>query len=401
MRPLRVVVVADFIEPHNFNQRVLHGVAPYARLHGWELSQYQIRGPESVHASIQNADAVLHGVHPHESNPIFEKTRLPMVGWSAAITKTKWPRVLTDDIAVGRKVAEHFVARGFRHFAFYSDTGGMWVGHREEGFTLRAKQAGGSVYVNRNETPGWKQEDVNAWVASLPTPVGLMTANNLASTAIIAACRATQRTVPDDVAIVAVNNDDLFCEISDPPLSAVPLQTDQIGFESAMLLAQLIEKTKGVPHIVRVQPGELVVRRSSDAMAFSDPDVLEAVRFIKSHFSAGVATKQVVSHLGVSRGTLDTKFRETLGRTIASEIRRMSIEKAKQLLSTSELPMPTVARHSGFSSARQFSETFHQSTGQTPTGYRRQYRIGAIQTSAPQSPDQPDRRSNDLRRPKQ
>jgi LacI family transcriptional regulator len=375
MKSLRVVVVADFIEPFNFNQRVLHGVAPYARMHGWELYQYHIKDKSRVANALDGADAVLHGVHNWEEEPVFRRTKLPMVGWSASITKTKWPRVLTDDTRVGTMVAEHLLARGFRQFAFYSENGGQWMGHRRDGFAAKILAGGGEVSLNPNDLKP-KFKDVVAWLSKLPTPLGVMTADNLASTTIIQACRALARKIPDDVAVVAVNNDDLFCEISDPTLSAVPLQTEQIGFEAATLLAQLIEK-KEVPHTVLVQPGELVVRRSSDAMAFSDLDVVEAMKFIKAHFSTGVATKQVVAHVGVSRGTLDTKFQAMLGRTVASEIRRLSIEKAKQLLSTSELPMPAVARHSGFSSARQFSETFHHSTGQTPTGYRRQYQIGA------------------------
>ena len=378
MKPLRVAVVANFIEPFNFNQRVLHGVAPYARMHGWELYQYQVNGRESLAKSLDGVDAVLHGVHPHEHNEIFLKSRLPMVGWSASMPETPWPRVLTDDVSVGRMTAEHFLERGFRQFAFYSNISANWVGQRQAGFVARIEAANYSVHLGLNGYPGPAQDDVNAWLKPLPSPLAIMTADNISSTMVITACRTLSRTIPDDVAIAAVNNDDLFCEISDPPLSAVPLQTEQIGYEAATLLARLIDgKRRGCPHVVLVPPGELVVRRSSDALAFSDPDVVEAMKFIKGHFSSGVATKEVVAHIGVSRGTLDAKFQTLLGRSISSEIRRMSIEKARQLLSTSELPMPAVARYSGFSSARQFSETFHHSTGQTPTGYRRHFRIGA------------------------
>jgi LacI family transcriptional regulator len=125
-----------------------------------------------------------------------------------------------------------------------------------------------------------------------------------------------------------------------------------------------------------VPPGELIVRRSSDMLVFDDPAVVSALRFIKLHDGQAIGTKQVVDHVGLSRVTLDARFVESTGGTVAALIRARRIEQAKQLLSTSDFPMPTVARHAGFSCARQLSKTFHHVTGQTPTDYRRQFRIG-------------------------
>jgi LacI family transcriptional regulator len=181
--------------------------------------------------------------------------------------------------------------------------------------------------------------------------------------------------VPDDVAVVGVDNDDVFIDLTDPPLSSVALQTDRLGYAAGELLARLLDGHKAPQHPVLVPPGELLVRRSSDTMAIDDPVVADALRFIRQHLSEQVGVKQLLAAVPVSRSSLDARFLRALGRTAAEEIRRARIAQAKHLLSASDLPISEVAGYAGFSCARRLSEVFHRETGTIPTAYRRQFHL--------------------------
>jgi len=366
---MRVLVVANFFM--SYNRSILHGAASYARLHKWTLTYTDARWGTAAER-LKEIDALLLGVHDFETDSDWLKSKLPRVGWSASQAKTPWPRVLTDNIAVGHRVAEHFLASGYRHFAFCPNWHGIWSTSRLEGFQSRLQAAGYSVAV----APAGA--DVTAeWLKTLSLPCGLMVSRDSSVEAVLAECSRASLRVPEDVAIVGVGNDELVCEITDPPLSSVPHQSEQIGYQAAAILDRLVhDRSYKPPEITLIPPGELVVRRSSDAMVFDDPMLVEAMRFIKANQSETIGTKQVVSHVGTSRVTLDTKFMAAMGMTVAAVIRRMRIDKAKLLLSSSDLPMPAVARHSGFSCARQLSKTFHHYTGHTPTGYRRLFMLG-------------------------
>jgi LacI family transcriptional regulator len=163
--------------------------------------------------------------------------------------------------------------------------------------------------------------------------------------------------------------------MTDPPLSSVALQADRIGYEAGSLLSQLLRGQRPPKRPVLIPPGDLMVRRSSDTVAISDPMVAIALLFIRQHLPEQAGVKQLLAQVAVSRSNLDARFRRALGRTAAEEIRRARIGQAKHLLSASDMPMPEVAKFAGFSCARQLSETFHHETGMTPTAYRRQFRL--------------------------
>ena len=365
---MHVTVIADFIKV--YNRRILRGVAAFARIHGWTLRAQQVQNRHDVAHALKTAEAVLMGTHDYESEPSLEGLHVPAVSWSATREQVPWPRVISDDCAVGRMAAEHFLSNGFRRCAFYSDVPGIWSRRRLTGFEKRLEESGIAVDTGPRQFSSGKVETVEKWLAHLTTPVGIMVVHDPAATAVLDACKVLGLRVPDDVAIVGVDNDDLICDITDPPLSAVSLQTDRIGYEAAALLARMTADASDIPTEVLIPPGELIVRRSSDAFAFDDALVAKAIRFIQEHLADGVCTKQVVDHVGCCRETLDIRFREAVRDTVASEIRRQRIAAVKRLLVTTDLPMTEVSKLTGFSCARQLSETFHNETGETPTECR-------------------------------
>ena len=182
--------------------------------------------------------------------------------------------------------------------------------------------------------------------------------------------------MPEEVALVGVDNDDLLCELARPALSSVALPAERIGFEAARLLDQLLTRprARSVGQPLLLAPLGVVTRRSSDVLAIDDPEVAAAVRFIREHAYEPIQVKDVLGEVPVSRRTLERRVRAALGYGIWEEIRRAHMERGRALLAETEMPMSEVAKHAGFSDARQLSVVFRQETGLTPTDYRRQFR---------------------------
>ena len=187
-------------------------------------------------------------------------------------------------------------------------------------------------------------------------------------------CRQVGLRVPEDVALVGVDNDDLLCEIARPTLSSVALPTERIGMEAAALVDRLLAGGCPIDLPLLLPPLHVVVRQSSDILALNDAEVVAAIRFIREHAHAPLSVNEVLKAVAISRRSLERRFRIALDRSIWDEIRRAHMERAKTLLVSSDLAIATVAELAGFSDSRQLSMVFRQETGQTPTAYRRQLR---------------------------
>jgi LacI family transcriptional regulator len=205
-------------------------------------------------------------------------------------------------------------------------------------------------------------------------PLGLMACNDVCGRQILQACVTAELRVPDDVAVVGVDNDELICELSDPPLSSVALDVERAGYESAQLLDGLMSGRIKRGYAVHVEPTHVVTRRSSDVIAQDDRLMVRALRFIRDHFAQGITVSDVAEEVGTSRRTLERHFSAGIGRSILSEIARCRIERAKELLSETEVSCYSVASEVGFKSLKTFNRTFYRREGVTPQGFRRMAR---------------------------
>jgi LacI family transcriptional regulator len=307
----------------------------------------------------------------------------------------EFPRILPDDQATGRLAAEHFLHRGFRHFAFFGEASLAWVREREMGFkeeidrafaarsaehqadrpfTFSSYESGGrSVGQALGGTSHRRQSAaMGDWLASLPKPVAVLAGNDLWGFELVQAARAWGLHVPDDVAILGVDNDELLCEISHPPLSSIRIGGEQMGERAVELLQRLLEgkAVRGEPP--RAPPLGVVTRQSTDVLAVDDPEVAAALRHIRQHAVEGLSVKQMLQSLSVNRRTLERRFVKVLGHTPLEEIRNVRLDRVKTLLQT-DLPIYEVAVRSGFATAEYLATSFLQATGMTPTDYRRRF----------------------------
>jgi LacI family transcriptional regulator len=329
-------------------------------------------------------DGLIAHVFTHDLAEALVRLRKPVVNVSGVLPDLAMPRVMADHEQVGRLAAGHFLDRGLRHFGFLGYTAHDFSTGRELGFRSEAEKAGCRVESYLSDDPLhpeptglWRWDNgLQGWLVGLPRPVGVLASHDIQGVQLSEACRRAGLRVPDEVALLGVDDDDFFCEVARPSLSSVALPGERIGFEAARMLEGLIsgrERQTSPRTLLLPSPG-VVTRHSSDVLAIEDGDVATAVRYIRAHALGSIGVPDVLEAVAVSRRSLERRFRSVLGRGLGEEIRRVRLEKAKGLLSGTEIPIAQVATNSGFSEAKRLSTVFRLETGLTPMEYRRRSR---------------------------
>lgn len=351
-------------------------------------------------------DGIIGQIYSSGLAPVYRATGKPVVEVFESRRRSDFPRVLPDDIAAGEMAARHFMERGFTHFGYFGVNWMVWSREREAGFHRELKRAFDqrAKLTPRGNTSGFtfstfaqrprirsaqfrsQKERASAmgqWLRSLPKPVAVFAANDLWGSELVQAARSIGLRVPDDVAILGVDNEELLCELAFPPLSSIRIGGEQIGRAAVTLLSEMIrgKKVSGVA-TPRIAPVGVVTRQSSDVLAVSDPEVAAALRHIRLRAAEGLSVKQLLDAIPVNRRTLERRFVSILGYPPLEEIRRVRLERAKALLQIG-LPVFEVAQHAGYRTPEYLATSFLQSTGMTPTEYRRQFATQEMSTVLP------------------
>jgi LacI family transcriptional regulator len=314
---------------------------------------------------------------------MLRNCREPLVNIATVVPDLPFRRVTMDLAESGRVAARHLLDCGFRQFGFLGHAWHEYSVLREAGFCEVIRAAGHSVTCHHersgmNYPPRgrlWRLGSrVQKWLASLPKPIGIFVPSDEWSMELSEACREMRLRVPDQLAILGTDNDDLLCNMARPTLSSVAFPAERVGYEAAKLLDRLLHNEEDAPHEVLLPPGGVAARQSTDVLAIDDADVAAAVRFIRQRADTPLRVDDVVEHVAVARRSLDRKFQQSLQRGVGEEIRRAHVDRARMLLTGTEMSVAAVAERSGFSDLRQLSTVFHQWTGMTPTAYRRHVR---------------------------
>jgi LacI family transcriptional regulator len=361
--------IACVIDPEiTYYRRVLKGMALFTRSRAdLELRVEYVKSPELFPALDRAGyDGLILGTFLDQSEEAG-RLRTPAVSVSNTHAGLRFPQVVSDDCEAGRMVARHLLAKGYRHFAFWgSDV--VFGRQRWEGFAATIVGERGVAF-----TPARTAAHGRAfarWLRRLPRPMGLMTATDAMGSEAMNACHGLGWRVPQDVAVVGVDDDDLYSELTQPPLSSVALQTERIGYLATDHLVRLVRGAP-IPPVTLVPPGPLMARQSSHAVAAADALVVQAVAFLEQNLARGTNIDALAGALDVSRRSLELRFKAALGQTPGQELLRLKIERARGLLATTSLPLKKIATLAGFSSAAQMSHVFRHATDQTPMGYRR------------------------------
>ena len=372
--------VALLVETSNSYARgILRGVIDYAREHGgWSvyLGEHGRGDEPPPWLGRWDGDGVIARIENARIARAVIRCGKPAVDVSAARLLPDLPWVETDDEAIARQAADHLFERGLRNFAYYGDERFNWSKWRRDHF-VRLVQGRGFDCAVYHSTRGtgrdWEREenDLAAWLKSLPKPVGVMACYDIGGREVLDACRRAAVAVPDTVAVVGVDNDGLLCELSDPPLSSVEPDTLRTGYVAAHILDKLMRGGRISQLSHRIPPVGVVTRQSSDTMAVADADVAEAVRFIRENACTGISVKDVLQRVQLSRRALEARFLKAVGRTPHAEVERVRLERAKHLLRVTDLPVYEIARRTGFRHQEYLSVAFRRYAGQSPTQFRK------------------------------
>jgi LacI family transcriptional regulator len=365
-----------------YGRAIMRGVMRYANLQRRWLLQEELRHIESpLQRTWNDCDgAILAGV----GRLVFDFVKSHcqhIVHCSGSADPRETAAVSLDDRAVGAMAAQHLLECQLEHFGFYGLIPIAAVSNRRyEGFSGRLAEAG---FTCHESGLGWPTSvevasethlpQLIQWLRELPKPIGIMAVDDGAAHELAAACLAANIGVPDRVAIIGVNNDDLLCDSAWPPLSSVEGDYSRVGYIAAGLLDRMLkgEKLSIKEREVRLAPLGVVRRQSTDLLAVDDPYVVDAVRFIREHACDPCSVTDVLREVPVGRRWLERQFLKKLGRNPHDEIMRVRIDAAKRLLLQPELTLPEVADRCGFAAHQNFGRAFLKITGTTPGVYRR------------------------------
>jgi len=290
-------------------------------------------------------------------------------------------QVVSADLDIGRMGARTLTGLGLRHFAYCGLQGLQFSDDREAGFRQEVENAGyrAEVYSTSRQNLGqsWYVElkQLARWLADLPKPAGLLACNDDRARVVAESCQMQGIRVPDEVAILGVDNDEQVCRSANPPLSSIALATERGGYEAAALLACLMSGRTPPARVVIVQPTHVVPRQSTDILAIEDLRMVRALRFIRDNSHRNLRVTDLVTAAGVSRRALQDRFIKELGRTPTEEMHRCRVDRIARLLVETNMTIGEIATACGFEVDAHIARFFSRRTGMTPLAYRKNIRI--------------------------
>tara|TARA_R110000850_G_scaffold157962_11_gene282066 strand:+ start:1019 stop:2176 length:1158 start_codon:yes stop_codon:yes gene_type:complete len=378
-KPLEIALAINVGITHL--ERVVRGIREYAERHtDWRF----LISPETHYLSPAalegwEGDGVIALANSDDDIRVLKSLNCPVVNLSGAAGASAFPRVRPDYGQIGRMAAWHLLDRGYRRFGFYGIADIWYSECYESGFHNELSSRGLECSVLRvpatlGEKTRWDigQGELELWLGTIKPPFAVMAAHDPRAAMVIRACERVGLRVPEDVAVIGVNNDSVACESCRPPLTSIERNDAEIGLEAARLLDRLIEEKPKPTEDKVVVPGAVQDRLSTDSLAVDHPDLLKAIEYSREHFREQIGVADIVEANPRSRRWLEDAFAENLGCTPRSFLFRLRIRKAQKLLTDTPDMLPgEVAVQCGYSGTRQLNAHFRAEMGMTAKEFTR------------------------------
>jgi LacI family transcriptional regulator len=388
----RIPKVAIFFETSAVNdRRITRGIIKYAVLCGpWLFYSkmhpfYMTQGKDAWHKRILpelkvwRPDGIIAHVDAKRAKELLD-FGVPTILQPLTEPMSMGSSTLRDDNrTTAKKGVEYLLDLGFKNYAFCGFANIYWSDERSAAFVKRIEQAGFEPHVYkppRSRHRSFVEEDrtfLSEWLKRLPKPVAVMACNDIRGREVIDASRLADLVVPDEVAVLGVDDDNLVCDVTNPPLSSVSLNTEKAGYEAAKMLDKMMSNRKSKPKDITVSPTHVVARQSTDTLAIEDLEVVKAIRFIRAFRSREIGVNDVVATTTLARRALEQRFKKLLKRSIYREIRRVHVEQVAQMLLETTTPVYQIALSLGYSSSEHIARPFRKEKGMNPQEYRRRY----------------------------
>lgn len=373
-----------------YDRQIMEGIGEY--LHAsqthWNIFVEEDFTTNMEHFCTWDGDGIIADFDNPQIESLLKNTTIPVVGVGGSYSDESLypdvPYVATDNFKLVEMAFQHLKEKGLEKFAFYgipNDSWERWALEREKAFITLASRDNyfHSVYRGSETHPkSWKY-DMNRladWLQRLPNPIGIIAVTDARARHILQACDYLGLMVPDRIAVIGIDNEEMTRYLTRVSLSSVGQGSKSMGYRAAKMLHRLLEQqardpsTNRKPSRVLVPPTQVFERQSSDYQALNDPYVIQALHFIRYNACKGIKVEQVLSHIGISRSNLEARFREERGYSIHNEIHQVKLERAKDLLITTELPIAEIAEICGYPSLQYMYSVFKKAFGSTPKEYR-------------------------------
>ena len=362
------------------------GVAEYARSHGdWNflIEERDLRGGIPEWLETWDGDGILCRLADPKLAEVLAAAPFPVIDIYGQVQHPNIPFLDTDPQAVGDMAARFFVNATFSSFAFCGFPGLWFSDQRSHAFGKAIMRLGSKVTCYQPPT-SWSSHDVarrealhpdgskelEAWVRSLPDNTAILACNDVRAQQLLKVANRIGRRVPEELAVMGVDDDELLCELTSPRLTSIRPDTRTLGYTAAHWLHLLMEGRTLPYQSLLVPPLHVTERASTDTIASDDEIFVKSLRYIRDHAHEGISAKDVIQHVGRSRSTIENRFRSNLGRSIKDEITRSRIARSLILLRETNMTLQQVAEACGFATASHFCRMFKQAEGTTPGSFR-------------------------------
>lgn len=378
MNKLPPYVALSFSAQMHYSREVLFGVFEYVhKAHPWTYITGGI-GSAGWKFPVEAKACAALGMFADEAFVRnLMRRNIPVVNVSEKKQGIGTARVLPDNVAAGRMAAEYFIQKKFTNFAYSGCDDFAFSKLRHHGFEEVVRSAGYECFSLNFGHGKWPRDsmdplpEIGEWLQSLPRPCAVFAHGDDQARRVLNECRRLNILVPDEIAVLGCDNDEIECEFSPTPISSVSFPLRQLGFEAAAMVDLLLEGKTPEFATVRLAPSGIVTRRSTDIVAIQDPTIARAMRFIATNAVKPISVGDVVKASGASRRYLERRFNSILGLSPKQEILRVRVGIAKRLLAQTSLLMPEVAEAAGFTDAKMLSSIFARDVGMSPSDYRR------------------------------
>lgn len=380
---IKILLLIDYSS--EFSRSLLRGIINYSKKYEkwifYRLPSYYktLYGKEGIVklAREWEANAII-AQWDSEGTTLLQDLKIPVVLQNFKERSDYFSNLTGSYFATGVLAAQFFLERKFRNFAFFGNNGVIWSQERGEGFKSEVEKNGGVFYSFKtdmlsDERWGSGHDELNKWLQSLPKPIALFACDDSFALQVSEVCRMHNIDIPNDIALLGVDNDELLCNLSDPPISSIVLDVEKGGYETARLLHRMIETGNNEPFNIVVNPIRIETRRSTERYVILNSHINTVVKYIEKHFTENICISDLVNLVPISRRILEIKFKQEMGTPIYQFILKCRIEEVASLLVSSDKTLFDIVLQSGFSDYKNISRVFKKFKHCTPNEYRQQF----------------------------
>lgn len=380
---IKILLLIDYSS--EFSRRLLRGVVQYSKDHGqwifYRMPSYykSLYGNEGIikWATEWKADAII-AQWDNEESQILGNLDIPVILQNFKERSNIFSNLTGNYIGTGTMAALFFAKKRFHNFAFYGNRKVVWSRERAEGYQREVERIGGNYFYfeteNLDETH-WNEDhiELEKWLLSLPKPVALFACDDSFALQISEICKINNIPIPGDLALLGVDNDELICNLSDPPISSIVLDVEKGGYEAGRLIHQLLTKEKRKPFNIVINPIRIEQRHSTERYNISNKYILQVVKYIEENFTSDVSIDSLTKLVPLSRRNLEVKFKKELGISTYQFVLSCRVELFANLLITTNRTLFELAFEAGFNDYKNISRIFKKFKGYTPIEYRQKY----------------------------